>query len=201
MKKKRIKSGPTRAQLQARVKRLEADLQRLKRGDSLRREGEHWYRLTELFDATEIKRVPYDGEHAYLMGMLQDTIVVEVPSSADYQSMKHFAAQLRKAGIAVPPLFIHPGVRFLRLATVDEGTEAELDAAGILENEDDEDQEPEQPGEGAPETPGSGSESEGHGLGCAGPGSVSPGRDGGDRDHERERAGEAPRPAADGGGG
>lgn len=123
------KKGATRAQLQARIERLEAELRRYHAGDTLRAEGEHWYELREYFDAEQITRIPSPfDEPTFLMGMLSDTFIVEVPSTAEPADVDKFLALLRRNGIA-PALAIRKGVRFLRLATVDEEMEAKLDAA------------------------------------------------------------------------
>lgn len=203
MSKKRKKTaglpkGPTRAQLKARIAKLEGDLDRLKKGDRVRREGEHWYELIELFNPAEIRRVPYAGSNAYLMGMLQDAIVVEVPEGSDYSAMMQFTAQLRKAGLSAPPIFIYPGVRFLKIATIPPEMEAKLDAAGILEEPDEED--PDERGTEGVDAAGAGPEPSGDGLGRPRLAVVAPGSNGRDSHEEPERAGEDGT-SADGGGG
>ena len=121
--------GPTRGQLMARVERLEAELRRFRAGDTVRSVGEHWYELLEYFDASQIQRIPSPwDEPTFLMGMLSDTFVVEVPQSAPPDEVAPFLDLLKRNGIA-PALAIRKGVRFLRLAAVDEEQEARLDAA------------------------------------------------------------------------
>ena len=73
--------GPTRGQLTAKIARLERKLEQFNRADTLRREGEHWFELTELFDSREIRRLPTTGR-TFLMGVLDDVVIIEVPQEA-----------------------------------------------------------------------------------------------------------------------
>jgi hypothetical protein len=125
------KDGPTRAQLLRRVNQLQSQLDRYKRGDYLRREGEHWYELAEFFDGDKITRIPapFDGP-TFMMGMLADLYVVEVPESASMEQVHQFRGALAQHGLA-PALVVRKGVRFLKLATVPEDMEKRLDDAEV----------------------------------------------------------------------
>lgn len=125
---KEKKNGPTKAQLQAKVRRLERELAKFQRGDRVRREGEHWYKLECYFDGEGIVRTPGPWKDpVFLMGMLEDIYVVEVPAGSDQDQIDGFMQLLRRNGIA-PALAVVRGVQFLKLTSVDEETEAELDA-------------------------------------------------------------------------
>lgn len=198
-KKTAIPKGPTRAQLQAKIDRLERRLQRYEPERQLRKEGEHWYRLVEMFNPHEIKRVPVGDQQAFLMGMLQEAIVVEVPDGTSQEEMVHFSQQLRRAGVSAPPIYIYAGVRFLKLASVDPELEKRLDASasGVLKEEDDE-EDPDELGADPADAAGPGPEPAGDGLGDHLPADVEGAGDGG-RHHEA--ADEAGEEAPDGGGG
>lgn len=124
--------GPTRAQLQAKIKRLEKQLQKLAAGDSLRQEGEHWYELIEYFDPHAIQRIP-GPSNAFMMGMLQDAIVVQIPEGTEPEEVPQFVAALSAKGIDNPVLVVTDKVRFVKLGTVSEEMEARLDAAVLRE--------------------------------------------------------------------
>jgi hypothetical protein len=186
--------GPTRAQLQSRIDRLEAQNAKLRerlKPDPIRRLGEHWYELIEFFDATKIERIAVIDQASYLMGMLQDAIVIEVPEGTSEADMVHFTAQLRKAGVRAPPIYIWEGVRFLKLAAVGEEMERRLDAAGLMAEEDDE--KPEEPGTDPADAAGPGPEPSGDGLGDRLPPDGEDPGSGGDRDRPAaEEGSEAP---------
>lgn len=193
--------GPTRAQLIARVRQLEEKLERLRVGDTLRRDGEHWYQLVEMFDADLIRRIPYRGANAYMMGMLKDLIVVEMPEGTTHEQMLHFTRHLKRAGITHDPLYITKGVRFLKLGAVPEEMEKQLDAAGFVkEDDDDGDEDAEDAGAERADDPGARPEPSGDGLGDPLAADVGCPGDGGGGDEERERAEEDGAPPDEGGG-
>jgi hypothetical protein len=122
------KKGPTKAQLLAKVRRLQRELAKFTRGDRLRREGEHWYKFEDYFDGKHIVRVPGPWkEPTYMMGMVEDTFAVEVPEEATPEQVDGLLQLLRRNGVT-PAFAIVRGVRFVKLATVDAVTEAKLDA-------------------------------------------------------------------------
>jgi hypothetical protein len=127
--------GPTKRQLQARITKLEAELAKFKRGDQLRRKGEHWYELTEFFDAEKIKRVKSPLGATFLMGMLEDVFIIEYPANATHKELSHFMSYIRQKGI-MPCLAVRQGVRFVKLSSVDEAREADLDAAEVADAND-----------------------------------------------------------------
>jgi len=175
---------PTRAQLTAKIALLERKLARFAQGDTLRREGEHWYELVEYFDAREIRRLPTAGS-TYLLGVLDDVVVIEVPATATPPEIAVFQKLLRDRGMASPCLVIRAGVRFLKLASVDTETEAKLDAADSeVEDEDAEGEDDEVSALGA------GPEPAGDGLGDCGSGDGGGHRGGSHRDEAAVEAGE-----------
>ena len=125
------KDGPTRKQLLRENARLKAELSKFKVGDRERREGEHWYELVEAFDANKIERVPTPkswGSRAFLMGMIGDMHIVEVPQSAPEQELNSFLGLLRQH-FAGNVLAVRTGVRFLKLRSTDAAMQAKLDEA------------------------------------------------------------------------
>ena len=133
MTEKKRKSGPTRAQLEAENARLKARIEKLSVGDSLRFEGENWFEIVEYFDARQIKRIPATAgiERAYLVGMIEDVWVIEVPKTTPSEDIHAFNAQLRAMGITAPFLTVTSDVRFLKLGRVPEDVEVELDRAEV----------------------------------------------------------------------
>ncbi len=122
--------GPTRAQLQAKIVKLEAELAKYRRGDTVRKVGEHWYELSEYFDGDQIRRIPAPAGPTFLMGMLSDMFVVEYPADAPMHELREFMRTLSMNGIK-PCLAVRSGVRFLKLTAVDEEMERRLDAAEV----------------------------------------------------------------------
>lgn len=135
------KKGPTKKQLQARITTLQRVLtaslnreveleQQLKVGDSLRKIGEHWYELKETFDPKQIKRVQVGTmkQPSFMMGLLRDIIVIEVPDMSNMEELVQFQRALVKQGIDNKVLFVQKGVQFLKIAPVDADVERELDA-------------------------------------------------------------------------
>jgi len=131
--------GPSRAQLQSRIDRLEGLVAHLKtrlKPDPLRRPGEHWYEITAYFDADGIQPLPVDPQagRAFIMpGMIQDMTIVEV--SRDYERQEELEAWLTKQ-LGVAPLIITDDVRFVRLSTPSPELERELDAGAMKEETD-----------------------------------------------------------------
>lgn len=152
-----MKDGPTKKQLQARVAKLEAELAKYRKGDSVRAEGEHWYELREYFDAEQIRRIPAPWrEPTFLMGMLEHTFVIEVPQSVDQHEIHKFLGLLKDNGMA-PALAIRAGVRFLRLASCTPEMEQRLDEVKASKRHGEEEQQERvptlQPAEGRSEDP------------------------------------------------
>ena len=126
--------GPTRAQLaaqnarlQTRIAYLEGQLTKARAGDTVRKEGEHWYELLDLFDPKEIRALPKSPlGRTFFMGMLNETFVLEYPAGTPPEQVREFMRVLRSQGFA-PCLAVQEGVRFLKLGTVDADTEQKLD--------------------------------------------------------------------------
>ena len=182
------KKGPTRAQLQRKIEKLEianARLHKLLEGDSLRREGEHWYELLEYFDAEKIERVQIPGAPArtFAMGYLDDALVLQVPKDETAEAVQAFRDMLKNNNLKVPFLVITENVRFVRLGTVSEELEARLDATQIKKDEDDAE---ESSGTTGDLPAGDGSEPDGDGLGDCGPSAGEDRCSGGDSDGEGE---------------
>lgn len=109
----------TKRQLEARIARLERELAKFKRGDRLRREGEHWYELTDFLDPKQIQAIPTPLGRTFLMGMIEDIYVMEYPRGVPTDEVEKFMAFTRSKGIA-PCLAVVEGVRFLKLRSVDD---------------------------------------------------------------------------------
>lgn len=169
---------PTRAQLTAKIARLEAKLVKYERGDPLRKKGEHWYRLVEWFDVNEIQRLPTAGS-TYIMGVLNDVAIVEVPAAATVAEIAEFTKLLEARGLTAPCLVVRAGVRFLKLAAVDAGTEAKLDSAEVKSEASKGD---------TVSDASAGPEPERDGLGGSGSGDGADHRSGGDRDEAADGA-------------
>lgn len=134
--KRKPKTDKTRAQLEAENDRLRHKLETLQHPDSLRYEGEHWYELVEYFDASNIERIAGPGGgSAYLMGILDHAIIIEVPKDTPDDEIRGFTRMLKENGISSPVLVVTAGVRFLKLGSVDEDTERKLDAAEVKSHE------------------------------------------------------------------
>lgn len=163
--------GPTRAQLLAKVSRLERQIERLRRPDAMRRAGEHWYELVDLFDPTKFETFPLDGiGPSYVLGTLQGMIILEVPVGTPHEAIRALLRKLREQG--APPVFaVTQGVRFVRLRALDADEERKIDEVVR--------------GEG---TSGAGPELHGDRLG-GDPGGRHGARDGSDRDGEGEGEG------------
>lgn len=140
--KQNPKKGPSRAQLQRVIARLEEKnraLSKLLKGDGLRQKGEHWYELLEFFDARKIERLPIPGapERTFFMGMLEHSFVIQVPKDESPESISAFIELLKSRGLTAPVLVITEGVRFLKLAVVPEEIEQKLDAVELGKDDDD----------------------------------------------------------------
>ena len=132
-KAKKQKSGRTIAQLEAENDRLRARIEKLAVGDTLRFEGEEWFEIEEYFNAEKIERVPAMGgmERAYMMGFVEDVLVIEVPKDTPDVDIHAFNAHLKDMGLSVPFVTVTAGVRFLKLRRVPEEVALELDKAEL----------------------------------------------------------------------
>jgi len=202
-KRRRKKAKPlaklTRLQVEMKLKRALRDLgverqanvalrELVENGDELRRVGEHWYELVEFWDPHRIQKVPFGdgGRPAYVMGSLGETIVVEVPKGAKPEEAEALSQMMRKQVPGASFLFFLEGVRFLKIATVSEALEAQLDA------EEMEKLDAEEPTTaGSADDAGPGPESSGDGLGDRLPADVPNLGRGGDRDEAPDQAGDA----------
>ena len=183
------KKGPSRAQLEAKLVRLEAanaelrmQLARLKTPDPVRRAGEHWYELISLFDPGRITTLPAVAGlgRTHVIGMLSGMLVVEFPRDAQPDAVRALMRNLADQGVG-PVFAVSEGVRFVRLRALDAAEERQVDEE-VLRAE-------------AERVAGARPELHGDGLGSDHERGRGP-RDGGHRDGEGEALG-----APDGGGG
>jgi hypothetical protein len=105
--------------------RLRAKVHKLEAPDEVRRDYEHWYEVTEYFDASEIKRLPVDGGEAYIMGKLDDVTIVEVAKKTPMDVVKRLGEWLKENGIDA--LLVSEGVKFMKLKPASEDQAAQLD--------------------------------------------------------------------------
>lgn len=132
--------------LRAEIERLHERLK--KRGKSAVRDaGEHWYELTQIFDPNEIKLLPLpDGKRAFLMGVIDDLVIVEVPKDTPAAAARGFQEFLQKQGLQSAAIVVTAGVQFLRLRRTTAKQERKLDATlSALVPTTTEEQEPDAP--------------------------------------------------------
>lgn len=109
-------TGVAKAQKKSRDKRK-------RKGGALHKGGAHWYALESFFDPKLIESTPIE-DGGFMMGALEDWIVVEV--KADWSPEKIQAIGDRLTAIGINALVIHEGIRFLRLRAITGGEEARL---------------------------------------------------------------------------
>lgn len=85
-----------------------------------------WHELTDFFDADKIKKLPVSGR-VFLMGQVDDAIVVEVPAATSQQEIEGFQRYLVEKGMTSVCLVVPDTVRFLKLTPCDAETTAILD--------------------------------------------------------------------------
>lgn len=116
--------------LRAEVDRLHERLQ--KRRENLARDagaGEHWYELTAAFDPNQIRMLPLpDGKRAFLMGVLDDLVIVEVPKDTSTDTARAFQEFLRRQGLKSAAIVVTDGVQFMRIRRVEDKQARALDA-------------------------------------------------------------------------
>ncbi len=93
--------------------------------DEKTEEGQ-WHELTDYFDAEQIKKIPIPGR-VFLMGQVDDAIVVEVPASTSQQEIAAFQKYLVDNGMTSVCLVVPNTVRFLKMIPCDEETAEMLD--------------------------------------------------------------------------
>jgi hypothetical protein len=124
----------SRAQLRARIERLEEKLKRYEKPDQLRKEGEHWYELVEHFDARHIERLPVKDGRAFIMGRLDEAVVVEVSKETDQQKLVQIGQWLEKHGL--DSIIVTDDIRFVKLRPCTEEIERKLDASQMKKVDD-----------------------------------------------------------------
>lgn len=132
---KEKEKGPTRAQLartierkDMRIKYLEGELARFRKGDVERREGEHWYELVDLLDPAQIRPLPKSPlGPTFVMGMIGNMTILEYPAGSDADEVRQFMDLLKRQGVP-PTLAVEAGVRFVRLRAITQEVEQQLDA-------------------------------------------------------------------------
>lgn len=77
---------------------------------------EQWFELIEYFDPRQIKTVDIpeaDGYRTFIHGVLDEMIIVEVPSAMSAEAIKEYGERLATMGIRA--LIVSEQVRFLKL--------------------------------------------------------------------------------------
>lgn len=93
--------------------------------DKLRKPGEHWYEVTDLFDPNRIQSL---GGQMFVMGKLDDVVIVEVPDHVSPKALEKVHKQLRAMGVTSLCFAIQAGVRFLKLKALTAVEETALEA-------------------------------------------------------------------------
>ncbi len=124
-----------RDEAQQQLAGLRAELERLrgrlkKRGKAgVRDAGEHWYELVSVFDPNAIKMLPLpEGGHAYLMGVLDDLVIVEVPVATAQKDIAGFRNFLQTQGLKSGAIVVTSDVKFMKLRRSDAKQARMLDA-------------------------------------------------------------------------
>jgi hypothetical protein len=88
---------------------------RTRKGGKLRKAGQHWYELEEYFDEKQ-KKIIGVNESGYMLGVLEDFVVVQVPE--DYPLVDLDLLGNRLADMGIKALIVKEGIRFLRLREI-----------------------------------------------------------------------------------
>ncbi len=97
---------------------------RKRKPNKLRLAKKYWYELEGYFNPKAIEAIPVlDG--GFMMGILEDFVVVEVPSDKSTEAINKLGAYLQSAGLKA--LIVQEGIRFLRLTEVTKEKATELD--------------------------------------------------------------------------
>lgn len=135
--------------LRTEVERLHERLK--KRGKNAVRDaraGEHWYELVNTFDPTQIKLLPLpEGKRAFLMGVLDDLVIVEVPKDTSTEAARGFQQFLQAQGLKSAAIVVTAGVQFMKLRRVDDKQARVLDGQLQASEKKDVDQSAEAPPE------------------------------------------------------
>jgi hypothetical protein len=94
--------------------------------DKLRKPGEHWYEVTDLFDPNKIRSL---GDHLFIMGKLDGVVIVEVPDGTGPQAVDDLRRRLQAAGITSIAFAVESGIRFLKLKALNEIEEERIESA------------------------------------------------------------------------
>lgn len=117
------------ASLQAKYDKLKETKGKSRKKSTVRRRGEHWYRLEYLFAPGAETPFVVDGgpEGAHLLGVLDDFVVVTVPKDTEKSAAAAFQAFLRERGMTSVVFVTTPDVQFMKLVAVSDFAERELD--------------------------------------------------------------------------
>ncbi len=97
---------------------------RKRKGGGLHKNGKHWYALESYFGPKLIESTPIE-DGGFMMGALEDWIVVEVKADWPPEKVQALATRLTAMGMSI--LVVQAGVRFLRLRGVTGDEEKNLD--------------------------------------------------------------------------
>jgi len=110
--------------VQKKVNRAKRVAARRKRpGGKLRKSGKHWYEIEAYFDERK-KEVVGVRESGYMLGVLEDFVIVEVPEIKSPAEISVMGTRLAEMGIKA--LVIQRGIRFLRLKEISGEQESKL---------------------------------------------------------------------------
>lgn len=94
-----------------------------------------WFELKSAFNPKTITRMPIEGR-VFIMGHIDDVIVVEVPGDSTDEQMRVFQAGLHNMGMTSAAIMVKEGTRFLKMEPVNdeernmlEGQMEKIDAA------------------------------------------------------------------------
>lgn len=91
----------------------------------LHKAGPHWYEIKAYFDPRNAVATPVE-DSGFMIGVLEEFVVVEVPESFSQDAIMRIGAQL--SDIGVKALVVREGIRFLKLSGCAPEQERQLDA-------------------------------------------------------------------------
>lgn len=150
--------------LQGTIEVLNAHLERerqinksIKRKKNGKKHETPWYELQEALDPENYTRLPFEDHKAFLLGHVDDVLIIEIPRGSSAAEIRGLQHGLRSLGMTSAALMVEEGIRFLKLRPMSkkEAKEAEeamkkVKDAEAQAQETDEAEEAEEVGEAAP---------------------------------------------------
>jgi hypothetical protein len=90
-------------------------LDKYSRRDRLRKPGEHWYGVEDLFDPKGIRTV---DKGMFILGRLDDVVIVQIPNDTPKGAVNSLHDRLKKAGVQSVCFAVTEDVKFLKLRTL-----------------------------------------------------------------------------------